>query len=78
MPPAAFSVFYLLGLIRGHWDLKKTTLDYRDDELRQVNMGIAIVTPIQDVIAVLNGDELRSRRRISDREVAKLLKVSEK
>ena len=73
MPPAAFSGFYLLGLVRGHWDLKKreTTVGYADDELHQVNMGVAIVTPIQDVIGVLMSDELRKKRKEGDQAAAK-------
>lgn len=67
-PPELHSVFYLLGLIRGHWDLKKrqTTVDYADAELEQVNMGMAIVTPIQDLIQILMGEELMKLRKKQD------------
>ena len=64
-PPTLHSIFYLLGLVRGHWDLKKQlpTVDYADDELQQVNMGIAQITPIHDVVRVLMSDEVKKHRR---------------
>ena len=66
-------LFYLLGVIRGHWDLKKreTALDFADDELDQVNMGIALVTPIGELITMLNSDELKKQRRKSEEVFAK-------
>jgi hypothetical protein len=69
-PPTLHSVFYLLGLIRGHWDLKKqqATVDYADDELKQVNMGIAQITPIHDVMRVILREDLKKLRRKNERE----------
>jgi hypothetical protein len=60
---------YLLGLIRGHWDYhsQSAPVDFLDDELRAVNMGIAIVTPIQEVVQILDGEELKNQRRQRDR-----------
>lgn len=62
----------LLGLIRGHWDFKRRPppVDFLGDELDSVNMGIAIVTPIPDVLTVIDGDELVQQRRKTDREIA--------
>lgn len=62
--------FILLGLIRGHWDYKpaRNELDFGNEELRAVNMGIAIVTPIQEVMDIVNGDEWMKERKKQDTE----------
>jgi hypothetical protein len=55
---------YLLGLIRGHWPKTGEWLsDFETSEADTINTGIAIVTPIQDVIALIEGDEELTRRR---------------
>lgn len=57
---------FVLGLIRGHWDIRRTAGLYgvAHDDMAIVNMGIAIVTPIEEVIDLLRGDELvRARSR---------------
>lgn len=61
----------LLGLIRGHWDLREreTIVNYSVDELLTVNTGIAIVTPIQEVMKLLVGEELKKERRRQEKEV---------
>ncbi len=61
---------FVLGLIRGHWDYKRTVTEigYTDDEATAVNMGMAIVTPIQEVINILYSDECVRERRKIDRE----------
>ena len=60
-------------LIRGHWDYKSPgeSLDYIGNELSTVNMGIAMVTPIQDVVNLLYRDELMKARRKEEKEVRK-------
>src|SRR5713101_118387 len=56
--------YYLLGLIRGHWDVKKKdSPDFAETELRDVNMGMALVTPIYHAFALLNGETLTKARR---------------
>jgi len=57
--------FILLGLVRSHWDYKpgRNELDFGNEELRAVNMGIATVTPIQEVMRILNGEEWMKQRR---------------
>jgi hypothetical protein len=56
--------YYLLGLIRGHWDIKKKdSPDFADAELRDVNMGMALVTPIYHALDILNGEALTKARR---------------
>lgn len=56
---------FLLGLVRGHWRYETTdaALDYAVDELKEVNAGIANVTPIQEVLKIINGKELTKERR---------------
>ena len=50
--------YYLVGLIHGHWDAPDSILATSSEDNRgsgeQVNMGIAIVVPIQKVIETLN------------------------
>jgi hypothetical protein len=61
---------YLLGIIRGHWDLERQNAarDHSpaatDDEgIDRLNTGIAIVTPIQEVLNVLNGQAAMEIRK---------------
>lgn len=63
----------LLGVLRGHWDLESRhdALAFGEEDLRAVNMGIAIVTPIEDALAIIDGEELVEQRRVLDREEAK-------
>jgi hypothetical protein len=58
--------YYLLGLIRGHWDLKEF-----DHEYEQMNAGIAIVTPIDELRTLLFREDLVKERRKEERERAK-------
>ncbi len=75
--------FYLLGLVRGRWDLKKqeeeqNPADYKskrreprteeEGEMERLNTGIAQVTPISEAMALINGDKLMKRREKSDIE----------
>jgi hypothetical protein len=57
-------VFYLFGLIHGHWDEWKTILKTILKE--NVNMGIAMVVPMEKILEVLNQPalvELRQREK---------------
>jgi len=62
---------YLLGLVRGHWDIrhKGQPLDFTQDELEAVNMGIAVITPIQEVWKIIGSEELVKERRQLDKKV---------
>jgi len=51
-PVVLGQMFYLLGLIRGHWPHDHER-DFGQAEKEQLNSGIAIVTPIADVLPVL-------------------------
>jgi hypothetical protein len=64
--------YYLLGLIRGHWDLKKPGVSpLFGSDLEQVNMGMAIVTPAHEIAGVLQSEVLAKERRRLDRKAAK-------
>lgn len=58
-------LFYSFGVIRGHWDLKKkeSSINFDDGELRDVNMGMAIVTPISELSVMLDSIEEQQARQ---------------
>lgn len=64
-------VFYLLGLIHGHWDVKSESLvDIENQDSNPdakikagVNAGIAIVTPAFKILQVLHADEMANDRK---------------
>ncbi len=61
--------FYLLGLIRGHWKKDDTWLsDFAGSEEESLNTGIAIVTPIQKALDIINSEEVMKERERTDRE----------
>jgi len=61
---------YLLGVVRGHWDLERqdeavdVSLEAKleNEEMERLNTGIAVVTPIQEVQKILEGEELMKHR----------------
>jgi hypothetical protein len=60
-PPEDFTIrttWALLGMIHGHWERPPTSLNETT-----VNMGIAIVTPAQKILDILNCDEVAEVRR---------------
>jgi hypothetical protein len=62
--PYQQTAIYLLGLIRGHWQKTGTWLsDSGSSEADTINTGIAIATPIQEVVYLIEGDEDLKRRR---------------
>jgi hypothetical protein len=56
---------YLLGLIRGHWPASnvETAADSASEGDEPLNTGIAIVTPIKEAVAIINGEELTKERQ---------------
>ena len=69
---------YLLGLIRGHWNLERRGVAHdhvppatEDEEVENLNTGIAMVTPIQDVLSVINGPEMTRIRTMAEDDYAK-------
>jgi len=49
-------VFYLLGLMHGHWDVDESKIDGTADVkgTGKVNMGIAMVVPVQNLWKLSN------------------------
>ncbi len=56
---------FLLGVIRGHWDYRtrKQVLAFSNDELSAVNMGMALITPIEEVSKLLYGERFMNDRK---------------
>ena len=48
-------IFYLLGMVRGHWE-RDAHLDFGESEAERLNTGIAMVTPITDVLPLLDDE----------------------
>jgi hypothetical protein len=65
---------FLIGIIRGHWDHEEpkygTSIDFIK-ELEQVNMGMAVATPADELSKIIFGDTLVKARREHDAEVQK-------
>jgi len=61
--------FYLLGLIRGHWNQREPWLpDFNETEQDSLNTGIAMVTPIQKALDIIDSEDSVKERRRVDRE----------
>lgn len=63
--------FFLLGLMRGHWDAQLGAEDaVSDNQSRRelVNMGVAIVVPISKIEEILNLPILQSQRQRQESE----------
>lgn len=61
-------LFYLLGLMHGHFELSKLEIDtFEYDTLTnvQINMGIAIVVPVWKILEVINQEEFKNRRDLA-------------
>lgn len=65
--------YFLLGVVRGHWDYgaNQAPLNFASGELERVNMGIATVTPVQELIALLNREDVVKQRRTEERQEMK-------
>lgn len=64
---SAYGIFYLLGLIHGHWDESIILsdipmLDSLKQEVKKVNYGLAVAVPSEIILEVLNQDKLRNIR----------------
>lgn len=58
--------FYLLGLVHGHWDLPICDTDMIGEDTlnrKAVNMGIAIVIPVDKILEVINQPGLEELKR---------------
>lgn len=68
----------LIGIVRGHWELDgrnsagdSLEVGLERDEIDRLNTGIAQVTPIKDVLAIINTEELVKERQEKESEVLK-------
>src|SRR6266404_5638059 len=68
----------LIGVIRSHWDLEKENIAPSDfiaatenKEIEKLNTGIAVVTPIDEVLTIINGEEMRKIRREAETKFRK-------
>ena len=58
-------IFYLFGLMHGHWDLSAATEDVITEDVvskERVNMGIGIVVPFSKIWETLNQDIFKNNR----------------
>lgn len=69
--PVHNDMMFLIGLVRAHWDYKNSSrsIDFGGTELDTVNMGIALLTPIQEALTVLKREDLVKERRQLDRNL---------
>lgn len=61
--------YYLLGLMRGHWETYTGPIQFPEDDSDALNMGIGIVTPVADISTILFSDEEVKWRRREDRRL---------
>lgn len=61
--------FYLLGLIRGHWHTEMWD-DYQESEDERLNTGIAMVSPITEVLPLVEREEFVEHRKEVDKRFA--------
>lgn len=69
---------HLTGMMHGHWDIKESEINQPrlvHDSKRGVNMGIAIVVPIDDIINTLNHPELLAQRAMEETQYLAMLKA---
>ncbi len=69
--------FFLIGVIRGHWQQKNIVDTGQRRREEPLNMGIAGVTPFQECSKILNGEELVKKREKADREWKKQFAMTE-
>lgn len=62
-------------MIRGHWDLERRAHDVavadEGEETERLNTGIAMVTPIQDVLSIINSEEMTKIINAAEDDYAK-------
>jgi hypothetical protein len=67
-------LFYWLGLMHGHWDVKEDSIDtFGPNGQKHVNMGIGIVVPTEKILEVINNDYfVKMREKAIEIEKAKI------
>ncbi len=72
---AVGAIFYLLGLVHGHYDVHAAPDAFSEDapslKDETINMGIAIVVPIQRVVEFINTPERLEMRKKTEEKWAK-------
>lgn len=65
--------YFLLGMIRGSWIYRKqySLGSVTEKDVDEINLGMAYITPIEDVLDVLYGEELMAQRKKDDEETPK-------
>jgi hypothetical protein len=59
---------FLLGCVRGYWRKDEEWIsDFSGSEVDSINTGIAMVTPIQKAVEIIDSEELSRERREEDR-----------
>ena len=74
-----WGVFYLLGMMQGHWEMPLLDVDFANEDERGLvtaNMGIAVVSPADRILEVLNQPFYLALRLISENELKKKAKSS--
>ena len=78
-PNGEFIACLLLGMVRGHWDLKTQPgdVDFGNEDFTneldsKLNMGIAIVTPAWEILDVIENDPTLKEERTEDEEKARI------
>jgi hypothetical protein len=69
-------IFYLLGLMHGHWDMPIPDVDASVDRnaldeisVKSVNMGIAIVIPAKKILEVINQPKLEEMEKRTEAQI---------
>jgi hypothetical protein len=73
--------FYLLGLIRGHWE-RGAEPDFGADhlgesEIERLNTGVAIVTPITELLSIFEQERFVAYRETFEKALARRSPLSE-
>lgn len=68
---------FLLGLVRGHWDYDNNQTLINNDTDGKINMGMAAITPIEELMKILNHPDTVQTRRRQDREFAQTTEITE-
>lgn len=65
-------IFFLLGLVHGHWDALPSEMDMITEDAvsaEKVNMGIAIVVPATKILEVINQPMVRKKDKEEEQEI---------
>jgi hypothetical protein len=62
--------YFLLGVMRGHWhdDIDSILIRRALQGKVEINLGIAAVTPSQEIISIMNGEKMKKERQKEEAE----------